>query len=458
MGPDSYPGNGPAGEGIISWLFGGEGYAPSRVRGLYGGSLWLEPSFHGQQWLNSRTGIGVSGMLWIDSGYETIKRDNPRTVDSAMTLQQGRGVLRLTPAYVNGRFFIQGQVELVGNLCQASNNGDQFSTLPNPVCQGAGTFDTDDLWIRVGHRDLWDLQIGRFQGWEVYHTGMGLEPYTLERLGAGMFGSTQPSQHQLDVPSLDAVNYLHDRPSDGLAVGYAALHAYFTKWLRLELLAKLGTDGYRGDASLAPGHDPSGPATYYGGRPTLIFDMGWLKLKLAGAYQKRTPISQELGDIGNQVTGKKDPVEGTVQKSASAAIQVVVDPYFEFGFNAGIGEQDATGSWATSDPDYTFTTKSVGGFGNFRLSEDWLVGLGGNWSTWTDGYKADTSTATNYSSELQAFVAVQYLLARRLYIKAVLDYATAELQPSAPFVQDDYSTYAWHNHLYGGRIRLMYIF
>src|SRR5205814_6739728 len=43
MGPDTYPG---------------------RLRGLYGGSLWLEPSFHGLQWPhNSRTGIGISGMF-----------------------------------------------------------------------------------------------------------------------------------------------------------------------------------------------------------------------------------------------------------------------------------------------------------------------------------------------------------------------------------------------------------
>lgn len=145
------------------------------MRGLYGGSLWLEPSFHGLQWpQNARTGVGISGTFWTDTGYEMIKRDFPSLPNSGMYFQQGRGQLRVTPAYVHGRFFIQGQVELVGNLCQTAN-------VTNVVCN-AGTFTTDDLWIRVGEWNRWDLKLGRFEAWEVYHLGMGMDPYTFERL------------------------------------------------------------------------------------------------------------------------------------------------------------------------------------------------------------------------------------------------------------------------------------
>jgi hypothetical protein len=116
MGPDTFPG---------------------RMRGLYGGSLWLEPTFHGLQWpQNTRTGLGVSGMFWVDSGYEMIKRDRPQLLDSSMYLQQGRGLLRVTPTYVHGSFFVQGQAELVANLCQATTS----------VCTAVGTFTNDDLW------------------------------------------------------------------------------------------------------------------------------------------------------------------------------------------------------------------------------------------------------------------------------------------------------------------------
>ena len=48
-----------------------------------------------------------------------------------------------------------------------------------------------------------------------------------------------------------------------------------------------------------------------------------------------------------------------------------------------------------------------------------------------DKFKAsDTSQANNYTSHLQGFLAVQYLLAGQLYIKLALGYAQAKLQPS----------------------------
>ncbi len=60
-----------------------------------------------------------------------------------MYFMQGRGVLRLTPTYVYGRFFVQGQAELVGNICQGTNDGSAVKE--KRVCTNAGTFSTDDL-------------------------------------------------------------------------------------------------------------------------------------------------------------------------------------------------------------------------------------------------------------------------------------------------------------------------
>ena len=54
-----------------------------------------------------------------------------------------------------------------------------------------------------------------------------------------------PASPGLEAPSLYGVNYLRDRPTEGLAVGYAAVHAYLLENLRVELLGKLGTDNYR---------------------------------------------------------------------------------------------------------------------------------------------------------------------------------------------------------------------
>jgi hypothetical protein len=185
----------------------------------------------------------------------------------------------------------------------------------------------------VGHWNIWDLKVGRFEGWEVYHLGMGMDQYTLERMGAGMFGAIyngtdstlNPNPNQLEAPSLYGVNYLHDRPTDGLAVGYIALHAYATQWLRFEGLVKLGNSNYRNDSSpTTPDAAPAlgaGTATgneagsYFGERLTAILDVGSsmfkFKLKIGGEYQKRTPVVQDPYTSPNNPT-PKDPVANNV--------------------------------------------------------------------------------------------------------------------------------------------------
>jgi hypothetical protein len=133
---------------------------PGRLRGIYGGSLWLEPDFQGLQWpQNTRTGLGVSADFWVDSGKALIERGTQQLPNSNLLFQQGRALLRLTPAYVSGRFFAQAQVELVGNLCQATTT----------ICLTTGTFATDDLWVRFGAWNAWDVKVGRFEAWRGRH-------------------------------------------------------------------------------------------------------------------------------------------------------------------------------------------------------------------------------------------------------------------------------------------------
>jgi len=427
----------PAAQALFVESMGPETF-PGAMRGIQGGSLWLEPSFHGLQWPhNARTGVGLSGMFWTDTGYEMIKRDLPTLLNSNLSIGQGRGLLRVTPAYVHDSFFIQGQAEIVGNLCQTAS-------VANTVCNN-GTFTTDDLWIRFGQWNVWDVKVGRFEGWEIYHLGMGLDPHTLERMGAGMFGVN--TNTGLEAPSFYGVNYLHDRATDGLGVAYAAAHVYALDYLRFELLAKVGTDNYRADNSTG-----NTPFNYLGGRPTAILDIGWLKLKVGAEYQKRTPVMQTL-DAGQ----KKDPVEELVQKGAGASVQFVFDPLVEFGLNAAIGEQsytDATGN-SMAKPETaakSYTTKSVGGFANVRLADGFLAGVGAHWTTQLDEYLATGSSANDYTTHLQGFVALQYLLAGQLYIKAVVAYANAKFQPS------DISVPVWNNAMVSGRIRLTYLY
>ncbi len=419
---------------------------PGHLRGLYGGSLWLEPSFDGLQWpQNPYTGVGFSGSVWVDNGYESITRNLAQLPNSSMYFQQGQALLRITPAYVHGRFFVQGQTELVGNLCQAANNGDAANEVANTVCLSTGTFTTDDLWMRVGEWNRWDVKVGRFEAWEIYHLGMGMDPYTLERLGAGMFGMSSNTTPALEVPTLYGVNYLHDRPSDGLATGYAALHVYWTDSFRTEFLGKLGNDNYRSDN--ATGNTPS---NYLGGRFAAILDLGWFKLKGGADYQKITPTTQTI-EPGTPVH-KKDAAAAIIQKGVGGSVQFIIDPIVEFGLNAAIGLQKQTDGFGREVPERTYTTKSIGGFANLRLAEGWLAGTGINWTTQLDSFKADNSNADDYTSQLQGFTALQYMLGGQFFVKAVLAYARADFQPS------DISSAVWKNSMLSGRIRLMYLY
>ena len=150
-----------------------------------------------------------------------IRRDQIRT-DFRFWPQDARGLLRLTSTYTSGSFFVQGQIEVVGIK-------DQFAALGDRA-------QTDDLWVRVGRWNKWDLQIGRFESWEVFHLGMGLDVNTLERRGAEDIGNREAV-----TPYLVRFPF-ETRPS---GPGYTALHLYPTGFLRFELLGIAGPDALR---------------------------------------------------------------------------------------------------------------------------------------------------------------------------------------------------------------------
>jgi len=60
----------------------------------------------------------------------------------------GRAVPRVTPTYTSANFFIRAKSKLVGNQCQEAGGSSSS-------CQSFGTFDTDDLWLRVGQWKIW---------------------------------------------------------------------------------------------------------------------------------------------------------------------------------------------------------------------------------------------------------------------------------------------------------------
>lgn len=367
------------------------------TRGLRGSSLGL--SMHGMPWpYYPKTGIGVSGSIWADFGYETIKRGDPTQSNDKFLLHQSRAVLRTTPTYSKGTWYVQGQSELVAN-------GDQATPQPTYIT-------ADDLWIRTGEWKNWDIQAGRFEAFEVYHFGMGMDVNTLERKGP-----TDSTRSPPEVPGLTQFVYRQN-------VGNLAVHKYFGDYVRVEVLGQYGFD--------------SG-LNSYGVRPAAVFDIGWLKLKASANIRKQFALSDKSK-------------EERSRRGGTAAVQFVFDPYIEFGVNYS---KELVDHYSPTNPDTSatrgafdglgsVTTTAYGGFANARVIEDLLVGGGINFVDEEDQVQGVFKT-------VQGFGAIQYLLGGQLYLKFVAGYAKATLDPGGDKA-------AWENTMLSGRMRLMYLF
>jgi len=360
-------------------------YPELQVRGIKGGSLWF--TMHGQQWpympmRGNKPGVmvGVSGFAWVDPSYARMQTTEENNADRTTWRTQGRFGVRFTPTYTQADWFVQGQAEFVAN----SNQNTTRTTDP----------DTDDLWVRAGQWNKWDVQIGRYEGWELYHFGMGLDLNTFERMGAYLGPE--------GAPQIYGVTYGYYRDD----IGNIAGHYYPTDYLRFELLGKFGNLADRNTI---------------GARPVGVLDLGYVKVKLAGEYFKETeqdsdqPRERELRGVG-------------------AAVQGVFLPYVEAGINGGYGLTDTIDNEGILDEEGTFTTYSYGGFANFGgLVENLIVGGGANY-TWKDNVQKEQSGPNagqvGEFDHLQVFGAVQYALFGQFYLKLVGAYAKARLAPT----------------------------
>ncbi len=412
--PDSgYPGApSDSKQGLVDSAVGWDwhlGNTKPKVRGIYGGSLWL--TFHGLQWpyLPPQPGepklmLGLSGYGWVNTAYEKLISGAPSDQNQKYLRQQGRLVLRATPTYRNGRWFIQGQGELAAN-------SDQSQT----PATGPQIPDVDDLWLRAGMWDAFDVQAGRFEGWELYHLGMGLDYNTFERRGARIDGSSYLP------PDFYGVTFLYYRPN---AQGNVAAHIYFTDWLRLEALTQLGN---------ASGENELGE------RGALIFDVGWFKLKGGGEYVSASHQSPNVFDHLRQW-------------GFGGTAQFIIDPYIEFGGNFAHGQQDQWNSNDSLNEQLSFTTYSYGGFANLHVIENLIAGGGINYTYKENLYK-DANGVPDEFSQTQYFTALQYGVWRQLFLKTVLGYADAHFInnssiPAPPF----------YRHMYSARLRASFYF
>jgi hypothetical protein len=231
------------------------------------------------------------------------------------------------------------------------------------------------------------------------------------------WGSTGP----FGIASIYALDYALYRQD---TVGQAAVHLYPLDWLRIEVEGLYGS---------------SAGTNTLGGRPVLIGDFGWLKLKVGG----------EIRDAKGTSDNAKNEVR---QEGVGGSVAFVFDPTIEFGVSGAYGQTDQRDTAGIISTTGTFNTYSVGGFANVRIVDGLLLGGGLHYT-----FKQDTDfdTALNRDEtfdQWQGFGALQYLLFGQLFIKGVFSYAVADNSPIT-IVSPVYK-----NEMYSFRLRFQYLF
>lgn len=399
----------------------GSAFPAPQTRGIPGGSLGF--TMHGLQapYLPALGGpgmrVGVSGSLWSDGSYAFIKSGlAPDTPSQKRLAMQSRGVLRITPTYSTpSGWFAQAQAEFVALGDQQLDTGTNVMGF------------TDDAYVRAGKWDLIDIQVGRFQAWEIAnHYGMGLDLNTLERDGAVIDSQTEKPKDAYGL------TYFWDRP-DG-RMGNYAIHVYPVKVLRFELLGQFGAGTNLGQA-LQTNSRFSG-----------ILDFGIIKLKGGAEFGKA--IHQE-DDVASQR-------EWSNRYGYGGALQFVLDPYVEAGVAYAIGFETKSNLFnGKRDDAATNTVTGISGFINARVIDSLVLGVGALQSRWENlAFDLRMGSAHygehDFDRQLQAFGAIQYSFWDVFYLKFVGAYAHWRHQDraSTPFA----------NKLTSARLRFMVLF
>ncbi len=387
-------------------------YPNDPIAGIRGGSLGFVLS--GMQWPympaygddQPKLRIGISGSSWVDFNYRAVRPGRAIEPDAQEGRVQGRLTLRVSPVYnFKDGWFGQSRIEFVG-ITEQQHEANKY-------------VDLDEAWVRFGKWNAFDVTVGRTQGFEVYHFGMGMDINTGEREGARPIGAA--SGQSIQQPY--ALTELWDR---GINNGAIAFHVYTPKWLRLEMLGRMGLT--------AGGND-------LGIRPAGIIDLGWIKLKGGYEYRVQVPFAE----------GRLDKTE---TKGFAGSVNFVFDPWIEFG--GGVAHRLVDVMNVSGGPDVipSSDTTTFGGFLNVRpYFEDWLVGLGYHNTYWENFNYNSFGEAENQTHE-QMFGAVQYQLWDRFFFKYVLSYSRVHIENRSEVLADE----GYVNQQISHRMRFMMLF
>ncbi len=312
-------------------------FGTGRLMGLPFGSVGFNP--HGLQMDYRDTGLVISGDTWIDTGYRSFKSE-PKVVgvDEDKFLQEGRFNLRVTPTFTfDKHWFIKAQAEILAHAQE----------IP-----GRQLLDTDDAWLKIGYWDLFDFQVGRFEAWEVYHKGLGLERDTLEDLGATPPEGSDPVPN-VDIYEVNFMLYRQDEP------GQLAVHFYPLDWMRFEVA---GLVGVRNNDEIL------------GWRPAAILDFGFLKIKAAGEF------------VDTKDPSVDDDLKREERAGVGGGIIGILNGIVEGGVSGAIAKTSVRNQLGNINREASYQATSVGGFLNARFEAlssalaGTMIGFGANYS------------------------------------------------------------------------------
>lgn len=218
----------------------------------------------------------------------------------------------------------------------------------------------DDVYGQVGQKGVWDLKLGRFRTWRVYHKGAGFDLYTIEDQGACTSGSLSTGSCSLESgvfgPHTYEVSYNYYREP----AGKAALHIYPTPWSGIELAGVMGN---------------SGVVNQLGGRGAALVHFDFLRVSAAAEYRLTKPGQEQAATCANCGVSRYYGFGG--------GAEVTLAPV-SVGLNAAQGhETKYSPTNGTLDPDASATVTSLGGYaevdvGSLAFERSLTLGFGLN--------------------------------------------------------------------------------
>jgi hypothetical protein len=172
-----------------------------------------------------------SGYFWVDQGYmqASSRSGSPAVPDREQTYQAGRFVLAADYIREFGNFYAKarGQFAISSNYTMATTNPDRMGLIPLDSYIELGFKDNN-----LGNKDgnFFNVRVGRFEGLELYHTGLGLDQYSDERRGGSVLDPRIPGIYELS----DVRGYFRSNE------GQAAVQFYFQDIVNFELACLFG--------------------------------------------------------------------------------------------------------------------------------------------------------------------------------------------------------------------------